>query len=287
MRHLWALAATAAVAARSTRRLRLPAGPLLNATVLRQAEDNLALAEKADYAAANSNAEAKAVQQQLQAAVAEGSAEEAYRLGEPAIPESFKGRDRARMFEAKTKFTVKKIKDVEAETRLIAKEAAEAATDKVVKEVAKEAGAAAEAADKANADWKKSRAKRVAANVAAAMEPYFLAMLRSEKAAAQTHAKAMGAAEASLKLGNDAQEMASQAQGLQAAGLGIQAQQLMMMAHGAMTGAANLKGQAEKLYALSNKINGGTGVYQLYEGMAAQTAAATTLYNAPMELPPE
>lgn len=259
----------------------------LNKTVIRQAYDNLDLAKGADEEAASSSAEAKAVQQQLQAAVAESQAEEAFALGEPALPESWKSRDNARLFEAKTNNTVRAIKDIDAEMTGVAQEAADAATESTVKEVAKEAAAAAEAADKANADWKKSRGKRVAENVAAAMEPYFLAMLRSQKASKEAHTKAMNAADASLKLANDAQQMASEAQGLQAAGLGMQAQQVMMMAHGSMQGAANLKGWAEKLYALSNKINAGTGVYQLYEGMAAQNAAATTLHNAPMELPEE
>merc|ERR1719236_25276 len=151
--------------------------------------------------------------------------------------------------------------------------------------IEQEAHKAAVDANEATKDWKKNRAQRVAKNVAAAMQPYHLAMLRAQKGAATMHAKAVGATDSAQKLSDKAEAMAAQAQGMQSAGMTMQAQQLMMMAHGAMNAASNLRGAAMNLYALSNKINSSVGAWQVSESEAAANAAATTKFNPPMKFP--
>merc|ERR1719183_2976348 len=117
------------------------------------------------------------------------------------------------------------------------------------------------------------------------MQPYHVALLRAQKAAKQTEEKAQRAADASLKQANIAQELASQAQGMQNQGLTVEASTLMTQAHATMQGAQDLKRWAEKLWNTANSLNGGIGYYQLSMGMAANTAAKTTLYNPPPDFP--
>jgi len=257
----------------------------LSAAVLHRAQDNLAVAKTSDVYSSAAVWEARTTQQEILAKAAEASGEEAFNVARAAVPNSRVARDEARIFEAKAEASVVKVHDVQDAMKQVAGEAAVAAKDKIMEQVTQEAHASAEAANEKAQDWKKKRAERVAANVAAAIEPYHLAMLRAQKAVEVTHTKAISAAESSLKLASEAQVLASKANALQGAGLAVQAQQMMQMAHGTMQGAVNLKGWSEKMYNLANKINGGIGSYQLSEGMAAANAAATTLYNPPMDLP--
>lgn len=258
---------------------------MLNVTVLHQAMANLAVAKSADVESQGATMEALATQQGLLANSAEDHAEEAFNLARAAVPNSKKARDLAMLWAVKTKHTAEDVVQIAEDAKAIPTNAASAARKAIMAQVVKEARQSGEAAAEKAKDWKKSRAKRVAANVAAAMEPYHLAILRAMKYAKVTHTKAISAAETSLKLASKAQELAAQAGGMQNSGLSYEAYQLMTMAHATMGGAVKLKGWAEKMYASANKINQGIGHYQLDEGIAAQRAAVTTLFNKPPDLP--
>merc|ERR1719194_188586 len=104
-------------------------------------------------------------------------------------------------------------------------------------------------------------------------------MLRAQKAAQQTHEKAISAMNAAKDLAENAEKMAASAQAAQAAGKTYEATQLMITANGAMGGAANLKAWAEKLYGIANKISASIGDYQIREGLAAGHAAVTPQFN--------
>lgn len=250
-----------------------------------QSSANLAITEMASTVSQSSALDASVTGQELAAQEAAVKAEDVFELGRPFLPDATKAREKARMSLVKTETASGAVQEVLTSMNNIASEAALSATEAVMRQVEKEAQQSAEAAAKAAEDWRSHRAEKVAENVAKAMQPYHLAMLRAQKAVAATHAKAMSAAETSLKLSNEAQELAAKAQGMQSAGLGVQAQQLMMMAHGTMTGAANLKGWSEKLYNLANKINRSIGYWQLQQSLAATAAAASTPNEPPMALP--
>jgi len=259
--------------------------PDLSEEVYAKAEDNLEIAKYANTEAKANTEEVLVSQQELLARQQLDGTVAAFDLARPSVPDTKRAEIEARVLERDTKVHKDGAVDASNLAKTISKDAAVLAGKAIVAQIEKDARDAAVKANKASKDWKAQRAKRVATSVAAAMQPYHLALLRAQKAAAQTHQKAMGAMEAAQGLVDKAEGMAGQAQTMQAAGLAIEAQQMMMMAHGAMSGAANLKAQAEKMYALANKINQSIGSYQLSEGMAAANAEATTLFNPPPPFP--
>lgn len=258
----------------------------LGDAVVNRAKENLAIAEIANSESLGNVDEVLVTQQQLVARKSIDDAIEAFDLARESVPLTKAAETKARLFERNSKVFKEGAEDWLAKIKTVAPEAAKNAAKEIMKQINVDAKAAAEKANEAAQDWKQKKAERVAANVAAAMQPYHLAMLRQQKGAAMTHAKAMGAMASAQSLADKAQNMAGQAQALQSAGDGISAQSMMMMAHGAMNAAANLKGQAERLYALSNKLNAGVGAWQVWEAKAANRAAITTLYNEPMKFPP-
>merc|ERR1719420_1038959 len=216
---------------------------MLNVTVLHQAMANLAVAKSADVESQGATMEALATQQGLLANSAEDHAEEAFNLARATVPNSKKARDLAMLWAVKTRHTAEDVKQIAEDAKAIPMNAASAAKKAIMAQIVKEARQSGESAAEKSKDWRKSRAKRVAANVAAAMEPYHLAILRAMKYAKVTHTKAISAAETSLKLASKAQELAAQAGGMQNAGLPYEGYQLMVMAHATMGGAVKLKGR--------------------------------------------
>jgi len=261
-----------------------PLAPM-NSTVLNLAVANLNVAKAADVESKGNMMEALTTYQGHLANAAEDHAEVAFDTARASVPNAKISRDLARLWAIKTKQLAAKVQQIAEDAVPIPKNAALAADKVVMAQVVKEARQSGEAAAEKAKDWKKRRAERVAANVAAAMEPYHLAVLRAMKYAKVTHERAMSAAATSLKLASKAQDLASKAGGLQNMGLTYEAYQLMIMAHATMGGSVKLKDWANKMYGQANKINGGIGQYQLDEGIAAHLAAVTTLYNKPPDLP--
>lgn len=132
----------------------------------------------------------------------------------------------------------------------------------------------------------KIKTRKLAASVAAAAEPYHLALLRNQKYAEEVYAKAKTAQSASQKLQDNAKHVALKAQDLQAAGVGVDARAMMSEAHSMMMEAENMRQWSQKLYSQANTAETTAGGYVLSESQAAANAAATTVINAPMKLPP-
>lgn len=130
-----------------------------------------------------------------------------------------------------------------------------------------------------------NRGDRLANAVAAAAEPYHLAVLRNQKFCKETYAKAQDASSSSQKLKTDAKDLALAAQDMQSKGL-LEAQTTMTMAHGMASKAEEMRVWANKLYKQASDACVNVGSWQLSEQQAADNAAATHIMNAPMKLPP-
>jgi hypothetical protein len=132
-----------------------------------------------------------------------------------------------------------------------------------------------------------NRMNKLANAVAAAAEPYHLAILRNQKFCDETYSKAKTAQSSSLKLIADSKALALKAQELQTGGLGIDAQSMFGVASGMISQAEELRQWGNKFYNEANAACGGVAGYQMQLAQAATNAAMTTIMNAPMKLPPE
>lgn len=278
----------AAVLGESLRAQRGPAGGLLlNATVLRRAAAEKTVATAADEESRGDAEAALASQSQLLAGAAEAAATDSVEASRPVVPEAKAATTEARKAARDAAVAASAVKDGEATMRAVASDAAKAAAASITAMIRQDAVKAAEEADKKAQEWKATKSQRVAAAVAASMEPYHLALLRAQKEEQKTYAQAKSAMSVAQQLETDGKKQAADAQAMQSAGMGVQAQQMMMMAHGTMDGAANMKAWAEKLYNTANQLGSSLGHYQLSQSMAAANTAATLLYNEPPELPEE
>jgi hypothetical protein len=259
--------------------------PRLDEVVMKRAEENLELATSANSESKNNMKEVLAMQQTTKAREALDVTFDAYDLARKSVPLTKTAEVKTRVFRRDSEKFAKDAVVVAKKAETITIDAAKEGAKEVMLMIENEAHKAAEDAHESSKDWKKKRAEVVAKNVAAAMQPFHLGMLRAQKGAAQMHAKAVAATDSAQKLADKAEAMAAQAQGMQTAGMTMQAQQLMMMAHGAMNAASNLRGSAMNLYNLANKVNRGIGSYQVRESEAAANAAATTVFNPPMKFP--
>lgn len=259
--------------------------PFLDEVVMSRAEENLDIATSATSESKNNKEEVLALQQTMKARKALDDTLDAYDLARESVPLTKAAEVATRVFQRDSENHAKNAVVVAKKAETITVDAAKKAAAEIMVMIEKEAHKAAVEANEASKDWKKKRAERVAQNVAAAMQPYHLAMLRAQKGAAVMHAKAVAATDSAQKLADKAEGMAAEAQGMQTAGMTMQAQQMMMMAHGAMNAASNLRGAAMKLYDMANKINRSVGAWQVSESEAAANAAATTLFNPPMKFP--
>lgn len=249
-------------------------GVPLSAATLRRAAEQLQIAQAAEVESMHNAKSLQANQQELVAEMALDKATEAFSQGGEAIPTSHDAYTEARKWAIKAQQHADHIKTLVNQARKIPDEAAEAAAEAIQTQVRQEAYKAAEdVAAKASKEAALQRPHKIAAAVAAAAEPYHLALLRVQKEAAVDGQKAQKAAQMSLDLSAQAHQMAVSAQSLQAQGMGLQAQQLMAIAHSTMIQAVDLKGAAESLYALGNKLLGSLGGYQFQLASAAGVAA--------------
>jgi hypothetical protein len=261
--------------------------PYLDEVAMSRAEENLQIAKYATSESKNTKEEVLAYQQAMKARHFLDVTLDNYDIARSSVPLTKAAETATRVYRRDSENHARDTVAVAKKAETITIDAAKKAAAEIMAMIEKEAHKAAVDAAEATKDWKKKRAERVAQNVAAAMQPYHLAMLRAQKGAATMHAKAVAATDSAQKLADKAEAMAAQAQGMQTAGMTMQAQQLMMMAHGAMNAASNLRGAAMKLYDMANKINRSVGAWQVSESEAAANAAATTLFNPPMKFPKE
>merc|ERR1719213_107143 len=245
---MWSLLLATLTAAAAVR------DPTYGQTALASAEGNVKVAEAAAQETAADQVEASASQQLVIAQAEEGRASSAFDTNKPFLPEAH---------------------------------AADTAGQMVMDMIKDDAAAEAKKASDKAADWQTHKADRLAANAAAAMEPFHLAQLREQKISATDHAKGMAAMDAAKKMAADGQKMAADAQNLQAAGLIHQANQLMQEAHSAMSGAESLQKNAQALYASASQAGSRAGyyVYAAQQAAAAATSIVGTLFNKPPAFP--
>lgn len=264
----------------------VPASMLLNSTVLQRASDELRIAESARMQATATSKAVRVEQQNYASHVPITRATEDYDRVKAVVPEAKAAALTARMYAAQARQHADHTKEVELETRHIPEFAAERSKEAVEGWISAEARQAAAASAISPKEAAKAKRDKVAAGVAAAAEPYHLALLRSQKFVAQTYSKAKTAQQSSLELQEKAKKIAVTAQELQASGLGVDAQAAMGTAHSMMNEAENLRQWAVKLYKQANTADSSAGAYTVSEQQAAVNAAATMVINAPMKLPP-
>jgi len=257
------------------------AGPvsLTNAVKMR-AINELAIAQHAMIQAKESSVFALASQKEFLAQQTVGAATETYEKVAGLVPEAQAQATEVR----KWTFLAAQHRDharrVEDSYRGIPNEASAEATKATLGWI--EADAHRTAEKSAAVD---NRADRLAGAVAAAAEPYHLALLRNQKFCEETYSKAKTAFSSSQKLLGDAKKLALKAQELQATGMGLDALQSKGIANGMALQAEELRQWANKLYGQANTACSSAGGYGALEAQAAANAAATLVMNAPMKLP--
>lgn len=253
----------------------------LDKAVMRRGIEELAIAKGANQQAAFSAKDAKAGQEDLLTRQALEKTKETFLKVKPLTAEARAQLLTVRKFEAVAKMHADHAREVLFGSRFIPEAAVKKAIEATNGWITQDATASAEASSTVD-----NRLDRLAGAVAAAAEPYHLALLRNQKFCEETYAKAKSANSNSLKLQADAKKVALKAQELQAGGYGIEARQTFGMASGMMNEAELLRQWGEKMYGQANTACGTGGGYELLEQQAAANAAMTTIMNAPMKLPP-
>jgi len=249
-------------------------GVPLSAAVLRRAGEQLNIAREAEVESEENAKALAANQQELVAEMAMDKAQEAFSVDSEAVPQSHDAFTQVRKWALKAQQHADHIKHLVIEARKIPDEAAAAAAKAIEEEVRRDAYTAAESVSaSASQNAALNRPHVVAEAVAEAAEPYHLALLRVQKESAVDNQKAQKAAQTSISLAAKAKSMAVGAQQLQAQGMGVQARQLMAIAHSTMREAVDMKGAAESLHDLANKLLSSLGGYQFQLASAASAAA--------------
>lgn len=258
----------------------------LNSTVMQRAQEQLELSAAASTEAQETSKSLLSNQQQLVAAMAVDDAEKAILPSKPAVPEAEAALTTTRKFAALARQHAVHALEVAAGARHIAQNAAEKAAKAIEEQIRADAYKAAEASAVPPKEAAEVKAKKIAASVAAAAEPYHLAVLRTQKETQQLYEKAKSATNSAQLLRDKAHTQATSAAAMQAKGDTLRAQQLMLVAHSTLGAAENLRQWGLKLYDQANQMNGAIGFYVGSESMAAANAAATTIVNPSMEMPP-
>jgi len=255
-------------------------GPSMTEIVMRRGIDEMAIAHGAMRQARESAKYAETTRQELVTHQAIGTAEDAHNKIVSLVPEARAEALNVRKYNFLAAQHRDHIKQVGEEFRHIADDAAQQARKAVIGWISAEAVEAAEHSTTID-----KRGDRLANGVAAAAEPYHLAVLRNQKFCEETYAKAKTAMSSSQKLVGDAKALALKAQTLQATGLVVDAQQSMRVASDMMLQSEDLRKWANKLYHQSNTACSTVTGYTMAEQQAATNAAVTTAINAPMKLP--
>jgi len=248
--------------------------------VMRKGIGELALAKSALTAAQDNAGYAKASQQELLAQKAANDAMEPYNSVAPLVPEAKAQILKVRKYAFLAAQHEKHAKLVEDGYRKIPSDAADEARKALTGWIKSDAEKTAE--HTATID---NRGDKLANAVAAAAEPYHLALLRNQKFCEETYAKAKTAMSSSQELTAKAKKVALDGQQFQASGNGVEGRSMMSMAVGMINEAENLRKWAGKLYTQANTACSSAGGYTLAEQQAATNAAMTTIINAPMKLP--
>lgn len=263
-----------------------PHAPLLNTAAMIRGVDELAISESAMNSARANAAAANSMRQQLIAQQVEEVAKEPYQKVTGLVSEAKADELKVRKYALLASQYRDHAEKVADEFHRLKKEAANVARDAAAGWIAQDAGKVAERTAVTNKTaFAEKKGDKIAEAVAAAAEPYHLALLRNQKFCEEAYTKAKGAQSGSLKLQADARQLSLKAQELQATGLGPEALGSITQAKGMMIRADDLRQWADKLYKQANTACATAGGYVGEEQMAANSAAAMTVVNEPMKLP--
>lgn len=263
-----------------------PDWPVLANVVRKRAGEELAVARSAEVLAA-SNAKGMLVDQQaLVADMAVDKAEDDFAKSRAATPAAKAAISQAQRFLAQAQYHADHARRVLEDFKKLPEVAAERAMKTIEQDVRNEANAAAEHANKLPPENAAQRKAKYAQRVAAAMEPWHLALLRAQKYVVETYAKAKGAVKASERLISESTRLAQSAQRLQMTRLPMQAKQMMLLAMSTMQKAQMMREWADKLYAQAQKVNESLGAYPAAGSTAANLAAKSVPVKMQPTLPP-
>jgi len=257
-----------------------PPVPTLDKAVMWRSVEEMEMGASAMIQAKASAKSAESTRQELLSQQAFEVVSDTYSKVSDLVPTARAQASKVRKYAFLAAQTRDHVLQVENAYRHIEEDAAGAARKAVIGWISADAAKTAE-----NSVRTDDGADRIAAAVAAAAEPYHLALLRNQKFCEETYSKAKTALSSSQKLQTDAKTIALHAQVLQASGLGVEGQSSFAAASNMMSEAETLRQWASKLYNQANTACSTAGGYTLAEQQAAANAAMTTVINPPMKLP--
>lgn len=265
-----------------------PEMPWIGKHMVKGAKQQVTVAEMASQSAKKSSEEVLVEHEGIATAYAlEGAEDASEEIKEAKAEARIKKAAKATFdYMLKARHSAEHAEKLLKDTALLPTKAAEWAAGYIQEEVKREAYASAEKNAATPAESPEARAKRAAETVAAAAEPYHLAVLRAQKNIEENLQKSQRAADTVNKLAADAMLMAKKANDFQALGQGVLAQQEMLRAHDAMRKSVDMKYWVTKFYGDANKWNNEIGTFQAQQQQAIASASGNFLEKHKPALPP-
>jgi len=259
--------------------------PDLTAAVMKRSAAELAIASNANRQSQITAWDALAQQNHYAAAVAAECSRNTYAKIKDIVPTARSELVKTKMYAMMARQHKDHAEKVEKGFQQIPKMAAQASEQALLSWIKRDATKTAEEGALSGSEAAALRVKKIANAVAAAAEPYHLALLRNQKFAAEAYSKAKSAQQSYKALQDKASKLALTAQQFQASGDGVDAREMFATASSMMNEADNMRQWATKLYDEANSANANAGSYSASQHQAAANAAATQIINAPMKLP--
>jgi hypothetical protein len=245
----------------------------------------LAIATNANQQSKAASEEILATQSHYGTVLASDRANKAYAKVAGLVPKARSQAVKAKMYAMVAAQHENHAEKVLHEVRRIPEVAAEASKKALLGWIESDARKSAEASAVSSTQATGRKIDKIANAVAAAAEPYHMALLRNQKFAAEAYSKAMSAQQSSQSLQSKATQLALSAQQLQAAGDGLDAREMYATASSMMDQAENMRQWSTKLYDEANAADTNTASYSSSYHQAAANAAGTQIVNTPMKLP--
>jgi len=260
--------------------------PWLGEHMLHTGEQQAIVAETAAKSSEASNSAIEVAHEKLAADMAVDAAEDAMKPILHVPDEVDNALKETKRYALEAREAVEHMLKTRAELEKIPDDAALFGAAVVEEEVRKMAYDAAEGNAAKPAETPEERTKRAAQNVAAAAEPYHLAILRAQKNVQESLQKSQKAADLINRLAAEAQDLAAKASDSHAMGeTALLARQMLLQAHQKMQKSVDLKFWVGKFYSDANAWNNMIGNYQNYQRMAVEAATAAFAEKAKMALP--
>jgi len=249
------------------------AGPPLHQAVVQRSLEEAAIAQSASEQAKASAQSAVVHRQDYVSAVSTERAREVYDKIAPKVSEARAGTLKTRTYSMIASQHAQHAMKVAMAARRIPELAAERSKEAVLGWIKEDAKLATEKNVIAPRTAAELRANKLSREVAAAAEPYHLALLRNQKFSAEAYSKAKSAQKSFQQLQTDAKAMALKAQALQASGMGVEAQEMLTTAHAMLREAESMRQWGSKLYSQASAANSAASDYTLSEQQSATNIA--------------